>query len=33
LEGKIAAVDLPEVWNAKMALYLGVTPPPERFVS
>lgn len=29
VEGKIAIKDLPEVWNAKMDEYLGVTPPND----
>lgn len=29
LEGKIAIKDLPELWNAKMREYLGVTPPDD----
>jgi carboxypeptidase Taq len=29
LEGKVAVRDLPEVWNAKMQEYLGVTPPDD----
>ncbi len=29
LEGKIAVKDLPELWNAKMREYLGVTPPDD----
>ena len=29
LEGKVAVKDLPEVWNAKMQEYLGVTPPDD----
>ncbi|MBN2116415.1 MAG: carboxypeptidase M32 [Anaerolineales bacterium] len=29
VEGKIAIKDLPEVWNAKMEEYLGVTPPND----
>jgi carboxypeptidase Taq len=29
LEGKIAVKDLPEIWNAKMQEYLGVTPPDD----
>ena len=27
IEGKLKASELPEVWNAKMQEYLGVTPP------
>ena len=30
LEGAIAVDDLPEVWNAKMEEYLGLTPPDDR---
>ena len=30
LEGAIAVDDLPEVWNAKMQAYLGLTPPDDR---
>ncbi len=29
VEGKIAVRDLPEVWNAKMQEYLGITPPDD----
>jgi carboxypeptidase Taq len=29
VEGKIAIKDLPEIWNAKMQEYLGVTPPND----
>ncbi len=29
LEGKVKVADLPEVWNARMAEYLGVTPPSD----
>ena len=29
LEGKVAVKDLPDVWNAKMQEYLGVTPPND----
>ncbi len=29
IEGKVAVKDLPEVWNAKMQEYLGVTPPDD----
>jgi carboxypeptidase Taq len=29
IEGKVAAKDLPEVWNSKMQDYLGVTPPND----
>jgi carboxypeptidase Taq len=27
LEGKVAAKDMPDLWNARMQEYLGVTPP------
>ncbi len=30
LEGAVAVDDLPEVWNAKMEAYLGLTPPDDR---
>jgi carboxypeptidase Taq len=30
LDGSIQVKDLPEVWNAKMDEYLGVTPPNDR---
>ncbi|MDE2853406.1 MAG: carboxypeptidase M32 [Chloroflexota bacterium] len=30
LEGAIAVDDLPEIWNAKMEAYLGLTPPDDR---
>ena len=30
LEGAMAVDDLPEVWNAKMQEYLGLTPPDDR---
>ncbi|RJQ32894.1 carboxypeptidase M32 [Candidatus Parcubacteria bacterium] len=30
MEGKIAAKDLPEIWNGKMKKYLGVKPPNDR---
>ena len=30
LEGAIAVDDLPEVWNAMMQEYLGLTPPDDR---
>ncbi len=30
LEGAIAVDDLPEIWNAKMQEYLGLTPPDDR---
>jgi len=30
LEGAIAVADLPEIWNAKMEAYLGLTPPDDR---
>jgi carboxypeptidase Taq len=29
IEGKVAVKDLPELWNAKMKEYLGVTPPND----
>ena len=29
LEGKIELKDLPQIWNAKMDEYLGVTPPND----
>ncbi|MGD8243819.1 MAG: carboxypeptidase M32 [Anaerolineae bacterium] len=29
LEGRLAVADLPEVWNAKMAGYLGIRPPDD----
>jgi len=29
MEGTVAVKDLPEVWNAKMQEYLGVTPPDD----
>lgn len=29
VEGKIAVKDLPEIWNAKMQEYLGITPPDD----
>ncbi len=29
VEGKIAIKDLPEIWNAKMKEYLGITPPND----
>ncbi|MCX6033811.1 MAG: carboxypeptidase M32 [Chloroflexi bacterium] len=29
LEGKVAAKDMPDLWNAKMQEYLGVTPPND----
>ena len=29
MEGKLEVKDLPEVWNAKMEEYLGVTPPSD----
>jgi carboxypeptidase Taq len=29
LEGKVAVGDLPQIWNAKMQEYLGVTPPDD----
>lgn len=30
LEGAVAVAELPEVWNAKMQEYLGLTPPDDR---
>ena len=30
LDGSIKVDDLPEVWNAKMREYLGLTPPDNR---
>ena len=30
LEGDIAVDDLPEIWDAKMEEYLGLTPPDDR---
>lgn len=30
LDGSISVPDLPEIWNAKMQEYLGVTPPNNR---
>lgn len=30
LEGAVAVDDLPEIWNAKMQEYLGLTPPDDR---
>ena len=30
LEGAVAVADLPEIWNAKMEAYLGLTPPDDR---
>ena len=30
LEGDIAVDDLPEIWNAKMEEYLGLSPPDDR---
>ena len=30
LEGAVAVDDLPEIWNAKMEEYLGLTPPDDR---
>ena len=30
LEGAISVAELPEVWNAKMREYLGLTPPDDR---
>jgi carboxypeptidase Taq len=29
MEGKLTVKDLPEVWNARMKEYLGVTPPND----
>ncbi|MBI5354409.1 MAG: carboxypeptidase M32 [Chloroflexi bacterium] len=29
LEGKVAIKDLPEIWNAKMQEYVGITPPND----
>ncbi len=29
VEGKITVKDLPEIWNAKMQEYLGITPPND----
>jgi carboxypeptidase Taq len=29
MEGTIAVADLPEIWNAKMKDYLGITPPND----
>jgi carboxypeptidase Taq len=29
VEGALSVKDLPEVWNAKMAEYLGITPPND----
>ncbi len=29
MEGSLAVADLPEVWNAKMKEYLGITPPTD----
>ncbi len=29
LEGKVAAKDMPELWNSRMQEYLGVTPPND----
>ena len=29
VEGKVAVKDLPEIWNAKMKEYLGITPPDD----
>jgi carboxypeptidase Taq len=29
VEGKLAVKDLPEIWNAKMEEYLGITPPDD----
>ena len=30
LEGAVTVAELPEVWNAKMGEYLGLTPPDDR---
>jgi carboxypeptidase Taq len=30
LEGAVAVADLPEIWNAKIEEYLGLTPPDDR---
>lgn len=30
LDGSLAVKDLPEIWNAKMQEYIGVTPPNNR---
>ncbi|HLB47268.1 MAG TPA: carboxypeptidase M32 [Anaerolineales bacterium] len=30
LEGRVRVSDLPEVWNAKMQEYLGITPPNDK---
>lgn len=30
LEGAVAVDDLPEIWNAKVEEYLGLTPPDDR---
>jgi len=30
LEGNVAAKDIPDLWNAKMQEYLGVTPPNDE---
>ncbi|HLF28592.1 MAG TPA: carboxypeptidase M32 [Anaerolineae bacterium] len=29
LDGKVKVADLPEVWNARMRAYLGITPPTD----
>ncbi len=29
IEGKLRAAELPEIWNAKMQEYLGITPPDD----
>ncbi len=29
MEGTVAVADLPEIWNAKMEDYLGITPPDD----
>ncbi len=30
VDGSLAVADLPEIWNAKMQEYLGLTPPDDR---
>ncbi len=30
LDGAVSVADLPEIWNAKMQEYLGLTPPDDR---
>jgi carboxypeptidase Taq len=30
LEGKVTVKDLPEIWNARMQEYLGITPPDDK---